>query len=250
MAWRRTAGLAVAGLLVVGACGGGGDSAPHAARAAHATRAAQAVPADPSLAAHLRQLQRIASAHGGTRAASTPGDRATADYLLGRLRAAGLRVRTQTVRFPFTEERSPPRVTRVDGPDRRLRPNRDVRTLQFSGPADLTARVRAVSVAPGTASSSGCAASAFGELRRGEIALLQRGVCTLRRKALNAQRAGAGAVLILNDGLPGRTSTFAGTLGGPGVRIAVLGLSTEAGAALARAPRPRLRLLVRAVSEL
>ena len=237
MVARSMAGVAVAALAALGACGGGSGEAR------------QSPGTDPTLREHLAALQRIASAHGGTRAAGTPGDTATADYLQGRLRAAGLRVRTQRVTFPFTEERSPPRVTRVDGPDRRLRPNRDVRTQLYSGPADAEARVRAIQVRPGKTTASGCRASAFAALRRGEIALVQRGVCTLRRKALNGQRAGAAAVLILNDGVGGRTGPFPGTLGGPGIRIAVLGLSARAGAALARASRPRLRLRVRAVSE-
>jgi hypothetical protein len=217
--------------------------------AAEAARARPAQAPDPTLREHLAALQQIASAHGGTRAAGTPGDTATADYLQGRLRAAGLRVRTQRVTFPFTEERAPPQVTRVDGPDRRLAPNRDVRTLLYSGPADVEARMRAIQVRPGRTTASGCRPGAFTALRRGEIALVQRGVCTLRRKALNAQRAGTAAVLILNDGVGGRTRPFAGTLGGPGARVAVLGLSTRAGAALARTSSPRLRVRVRAVSE-
>ena len=237
MVARWMAGVALVALAGLGACGGGGSDA----RQAPAT--------DPTLREHLAALQRIASVHGGTRAAGTPGDTATAGYLQERLRAAGLRVRTQRVTFPFTEEPSPPQVTRVDGPDRRLRPNRDVRTQLYSGPADVEARVRAIQVRPGRTTASGCRPSAFAALRRGEIALVQRGVCTLRRKGLNAQRAGAAAVLILNDGVGARTGAFPGTLGGPGVRIAVLGLSTRAGAALARASRPRLRLRVRAVSE-
>ena len=237
MAWRWMAALTVAALTALGACGGGSEA-----------RQAPAQAPDPTLAEHLAALQRIASAHGGTRAAGTPGDTATADYVQERLRAAGLRVRTQRVRFPFTEERAPPRVTRVDGPDQRLRAGRDVLTLQFSGPADVEARLRAIQVRPGRTTASGCRPGSFGALRRGEIALLQRGVCTLRRKALNAQRAGAAAVLILNDGVLG-TQPFPGTLGGPGVRVAVLGLSTQAGASLAHARRPRVRLRVRAVSE-
>jgi hypothetical protein len=248
MVARWMAGLAVAVLAALGACGGGSEARP-AQHGASVARAARAQPSAPSLRDHLAALQRIASAHGGTRAAGTPGDTATAEYLQERLRAAGLRVRTQRVTFPFTAERTPPQVTRVDGPDRRLRPNRDVRTQLYSGPADVEARVRAIQVRPGRTTASGCRPGAFAALRPGEIALVQRGVCTLRRKALNAQRAGAAAVLILNDGVGGRTGPFAGTLGGPGARIAVLGLSSQAGAALARASRPRLRVRVRSVSE-
>ncbi len=234
------AGALAAGALV--GCGGDGQRAPAAAPR-------QAPPASAGLEDHLRALQRIASDNGGTRAAGTPGYDASVAYVEQQLRGAGLRVRTQPVTFPFFDEAAPPRVTRTDGPDRRLRPRRDVLTLQFSGAGRLSGAVRAIDVAPGSASASGCASGAFSTLRRGEIALVQRGTCTLRRKALNAQAAGVAAVLILNDGRPRRTGTFPGSLQRPGVRIPALALSTAAGAALARASRPRLRLEVRTTSE-
>ncbi len=238
------AGVAVTLLL------GEDDQEPASATAARPTPRAQAAPApEASLNDHLTALQRIASANGGTRAAGTPGDTATAEYIAGRLRATGLRVSTQRVRFPFYEQRAAPRVTRLDGGARRLRAPRDVRTMQYSPPGDVTAAVRAIAVRPGAASSSGCDPGSLSALRRGEIALLQRGACTLRRKALNAQRAGAGAVLILNDGRPGRTATFGGSLQRPGLRVPVLALSSAVGADLARAARPRLRVVVRTISE-
>ena len=230
------AGVAVTLLL------GEDEQEPASATAARPTPRAQAAPApEASLNDHLTALQRIASANGGTRAAGTPGDTATAEYIAGRLRATGLRVSTQRVRFPFYEQRAAPRVTRLDGGARRLRAPRDVRTMQYSPPGDVTAAVRAIAVRPGAASASGCDPGGLSALRRGEIALLQRGTCTLRRKALNAQRAGAGAVLILNDGRPGRTATFGGSLQRPGLRVPVLALSSAVGADLARAARPRLR---------
>jgi Zn-dependent M28 family amino/carboxypeptidase len=247
MMHRPTVVIPVA--LAAGALGGCGDDG-HAAppRAAPAAPPA-AARASAGLGDHLRALQRIASSHGGNRAAGTPGYDASVAYVERELRAAGLRVRTQAVPFAFFAEAAPPRVTRIDGPDRRMRPGRDVLTLQFSGSGTLAGDVRPIEVRPGSASASGCARGAFARLRRAEIALVQRGTCTLRRKALNAQAAGAAAVLILNDGRRGRTGTFAGSLQGPGVRIPALALSTAAGAELARSRRPRLRLAVRTTSE-
>src|SRR5215218_4428763 len=183
--WTLALTATLAAVTGCGGADGGSERTAAAADRAPGTPSAQAT--DPTLREHLQALQRIASANDGTRAAGTPGDTATADYLVEHLRAAGYRVRTQRVRFPFSDERTPPRVTRTDGPDRRLRVDRDVRTLLYSGPADLEARVRAIEVDPRSASASGCSAGAFGSLQRGEIALLQRGTCTLRRKALNAQ---------------------------------------------------------------
>lgn len=255
MSPRRAVVVLVALLLGAGALlalGLGGDERGQPPPAAAPSARASTLPPAPAadLGDHLGALARIASANGDTRAAGTPGDAATIAYIADRLRATGLRVSTQDVRFPFYEERAAPRVTRLDGARRALRAGRDIRTLQYSGPGDVSAAVRAIAVDPGQASSSGCEAGAFAALRRGEIALLQRGTCTLRRKALNAQRAGAGAVLILNDGRPGRTHPFAGSLQRPGVRVPVLGLSSAAGAELARATRPRLRVVVRTVSEM
>src|SRR6476469_1712089 len=60
--------------------------------------------------ADLRALQRAADANGGTRAAGTGGDRATATYLAARLQAAGYRVRAQRFRVPLYRELRPPRV--------------------------------------------------------------------------------------------------------------------------------------------
>ena len=164
---------------------------------------------------HLRALQRIATAHGGTRAAGTPGDRATAAYIAARLRAAGYRVSTQSFDVPFYRERKPPRVV-VGG-----RPLRDIRTLQFSPGGRATGRIRAVGL--------GCAAGDFGALREGEIALVRRGDCFFYLKALHARRAGASALLVANDG-PRPTP---GSLFRPGPGIPVVGLSRGAGAGLA-----------------
>ena len=82
----------------------------------------------------------------------------------------------------------------------------------------------------GQARRAGCGASASAAartttLRRGEVAVADRGVCTFTRKAQLAQRAGAAALLVVNDsGAP-----FSGSLIGPGVRIPVLAVSTARG---------------------
>ena len=47
--------------------------------------------------AHLQALARIGERNRGTRAAGTPGYDASVDYVAGRLRSAGYRVRLQTV---------------------------------------------------------------------------------------------------------------------------------------------------------
>ena len=57
---------------------------------------------------HLEELQLIAAANSGHRAAGTPGFDASVEYVAARLARAGYEVRRQTFRFPFSsvEERT------------------------------------------------------------------------------------------------------------------------------------------------
>jgi hypothetical protein len=200
--WRwLLGGLAVvAAVLVALTAAGGSDD--HSA-------------GDDPVGADLAALQRFADAGGGTRAAGTRGDRATAAYLAGRLKKAGYRVTTQAFSVPFYVERRPPRV-QVAGQELR-----DVRTLQFSPAGRGTGRIRAVGL--------GCHPRDFDGLKRGEVALIKRGDCFFYFKALYARRAGASAALMVNDGpkpTPGSLFRF-----GPG--IPVVGIGSQAGAGLA-----------------
>jgi Zn-dependent M28 family amino/carboxypeptidase len=191
-------------------------------------RAPTAAPEPRSLAAHLRALQDIATEHGGTRAAGSPGDAATADYIGRRLRAAGYRVTRQTFRVPYYRESAPPRLT---AGGRSVRP---IRTLQFSPGGRASGVVRAAGL--------GCSAGDFDTLREGEIALVERGTCFFRIKATNAERAGAAAVLVVDQ----NERPVAATLGSPGLRIPALALGAAAGRGL---EGRRATVAVRAVSE-
>jgi hypothetical protein len=166
------------------------------------------------LEAHLRALQRIADEHGGTRAAGSPGDAATADYIEQRLRAAGYRVSRQSFRVPVYRETVPPRL-RVDG--RSVRP---IRTLQFSPGGTASGAIRSAGL--------GCASDDFDALREGDIALIRRGTCFFRDKLLNAQRAGAAAALVVDQ----ERRPVAASLQSPGLRIPALALGAEAGRGL------------------
>ena len=53
---------------------------------------------------------------------------------------------------------------------------------------------------------AGCEAADFAGFPAGNVALVQRGTCTFGVKAENAQAAGASAVVIFNEGQPGRTT--------------------------------------------
>ena len=159
------------------------------------------------LGEHLDALQRIADEHGGNRAAGSAGERATADYVAGRLRAAGYRVAVQEVSVPAFRERSEPRLSAGSR-------SYEARTLRFSGSGAIAGTVRAVGL--------GCSPEAFAALRRGEVALIQRGTCSFRAKALAAQRAGAAAVLIADD------QPVRGSLQRPGIRVPVLAVGASA----------------------
>src|SRR5205085_2035 len=136
---------------------------------------------------------------------------------------------------PFFSERRRPRVRLLPGGPR-LNAPRDVRTITYSGSGTVRGRVRPIGIAPGKSTAAGCRRADVRSLQRGEIALIQRGTCFLRQKALNAQARGAVAALIPNDGVLG-TDTIRGTLGAPGIRIPVLALSTAAGRRVASAGR-------------
>jgi hypothetical protein len=159
------------------------------------------------LGEHLDALQRIAGEHGGNRAAGSAGERATAEYVAGRLRAAGYRVAVEEVSVPTFRERAEPRLTSGSRAY-------EARMLQFSGSGSIAGTVRAVGL--------GCSAEAFAPLRRGDVALIQRGTCSFREKALAAQRAGAAAVLIAG------AEPVRGSLQRTGIRVPVLAVGASA----------------------
>ena len=84
---------------------------------------------------------------------------------------------------------------------------------------------------PTPSSASGCQASDFAGFLPGNIALIQRGTCTFAQKVANAEAAGASAAIIFNEGNPGRTGLFTGSLAGT-EHIPVLFTSYDVGTQL------------------
>jgi Zn-dependent M28 family amino/carboxypeptidase len=122
--------------------------------------------------------------------------------------------------------------------------------MSYSGSGDVTAPLQAVDIVvpiganPPNTSTSGCEAADFTGFTAGNVALMQRGTCSFRVKADNAQAAGASAVVIFNEGQPAsptqpedRTVVIQGTLGTPGVTIPVVGTSYAIGAELTEQTR-------------
>jgi len=183
---------------------------------------------------HQAALQTIADENGGNRVAGSPGYAASADYVESKLEAAGYTVTRFPFEFTFNADRtpavfqqvSPDAATYVDGVE--------FASMTYSGNGDVTAQVVAVELtippaAVPNSSTSGCEAADFAGFPAGAIALVQRGTCTFRAKANNAQAAGASAVIVMNEGQTGRTSAVAGTLGEPTMTLPVIGTTFAIG---------------------
>ena len=165
--------------------------------------------------AHQRAFQQIANQNGGNRAANTPGYDASVKYVSGRLRRAGYSVKLDPFDFPRYTQNSPTVFEQKSPNARTYVEGTDFMTAEFSGAGDVEkAVVPAGNTAipppggPGT-STSGCAASDYPASTAGNVSLIQRGTCTFTEKARLAKEAGAAAVVIFNDGFPGRTDPIA-----------------------------------------
>ncbi len=179
---------------------------------------------------HQAALQAIADGNGGTRAAGTPGYEKSVAYVAEKLTAAGYNVTLNP--FPFVYI-APPTLQQTA----LIPATYETGAFTGTGYGTVNAAVTAVDInlIPPRASTSGCEAADFAGFPAGNIALVQRGTCTFAVKALNAQAANASAVIIFNQGTPGREDLIVGTLGGTNVvNIPVLGASYADGAALAQ----------------
>jgi Zn-dependent M28 family amino/carboxypeptidase len=204
---------------------------------------------------HQAAFQAIADANGGTRADQTPGYEASVDYVEQTMLAAGWEVE----RVPFEY------VAETDAGIEQLTPVAASYTTggySGSGGGDVTEDVIAVDInlVPPRANTSGCQGAFteaavgaplvadpggpddFAGFTPGAIALIQRGGCSFALKAHNAQAAGAGAVIIFNQGdTPAREALFIGNAVAANVdelgalTIPVVGASFQNGSDLAQA---------------
>ncbi|MEU4692871.1 M20/M25/M40 family metallo-hydrolase [Actinoplanes sp. NPDC023714] len=184
---------------------------------------------------HLKAFQKIADRNDDTRASGTPGYEASAAYVKKKLQRAGYRVTEQKFIFPFFDELAPAQLTRVSPAG----PAYETHTFDFSGTGDVTGQVvpalnNVLPPTPEPSSAAGCAVTDFtpASATAPQIALIQRGGCDFAVKAANARTAGYDAVIIFNEGQPGRDTLLTGTLGGP-FDLPVVGLSFADGSALA-----------------
>jgi Zn-dependent M28 family amino/carboxypeptidase len=164
--------------------------------------------------------------NGGTRASGTPGYDASVAYVANRLENAGYDVSKQEFDFPYFEEVEPAQLSQVSPTAK----DYETGTFDFSGTGDVTGTLTPIDLVlpptPAPSSTSGCQPGDFPAPGADPaVALVQRGGCDFVVKAQNAQAAGYDAVIIFNEGQPGREELFIGTLGGVGVDIPVVGAS-------------------------
>ncbi|MBN2621953.1 MAG: M28 family peptidase [Acidimicrobiales bacterium] len=189
---------------------------------------------------HLDAFQAIADANGDTRASATPGYDASADYVADQLEAAGYDVTRQVFEFPYFEELTPAVLEQVTP----VSASYATGAFEYSGGGTVTEGDVVpvdINLDGDRASTSGCETTDFDGVDLSgdkDIALIQRGSCTFAIKALNAQTAGAEAVVIFNQGSSaGNQGLIVGTLGDQSagvVTIPVVGASFADGASLAQ----------------
>jgi Zn-dependent M28 family amino/carboxypeptidase len=184
---------------------------------------------------HQEALQAIADANGGNRAAGTSGYTESVEYVVETLEAAGWNVELDEFAFTYV----PPPVLEQVAP---ISAEYESAVFTGTGYGDITADVVPVDIVlapPRDPVTSGCEDSDFVGFPAGAIALIQRGTCEFGVKAINAQEAGASAVILFNQGNTDlRSGLLTGTLFGVNqtpLSIPVVGASFADGAALAQA---------------
>jgi Zn-dependent M28 family amino/carboxypeptidase len=206
---------------------------------------------------HLKALQKISDRKGGNRASGLPGHKASVDYVVAELKKAGYRPVVQQFDFEYTEENSelerisPTPTTFEEGSDF-LRNAFDSGTPEGEATGALfLADVRLdAPTLPANTSTSGCEASDFAGMPAGSVALVQRGTCGFAIKALNAQAAGAAAVVVMNEGQPGRTGLLNMIGDATGLTIPAVFTTFDAGANLGGTPGATVRVKVEFTAEI
>src|SRR5215218_6473089 len=210
---------------------------------------------------HESAFQDIANSNGGTRVSGTPGYDASAAYVKNQLKAAGYNVTVQEFTYPFFQELTDTTFSRTaPPPEEPYTRGEDFNIMGYSGsgtvvnaPVVPTKEGIVIPPNPTPSSTSGCELNDFVDVNsvtEPQVALIQRGGCLFRPKALNAQAAGYDAAIIFNEGQPGRTELIGGGLGGLGVDIPVLSTSFAVGQELYEAsPGARVSISATTIAE-
>ena len=170
---------------------------------------------------HMKKFQAIADANPSpadghpSRNSGEPGYKASADYVAQVMTQAGYDVHIQTYKFDYFAYTGVPTLSEVSPTAHDYAVTTDFNPGQSTGTANASLQPAGGIVIPPTptpSSASGCTAADFSGFVPGRIALIQRGTCTFSQKVQNAQDAGASGVIIFNEGNPGRTEVFGGSL--------------------------------------
>ena len=170
---------------------------------------------------HMQAFQAIADANPSpadghpSRNSGEPGYKASADYVAHMMTQAGYDVHIQTYKFDYFAYTGIPTLSEVSPIAHDYAVTTEFNPGQSTGTANASLQPAGGIVIPPTptpSSASGCTAADFSGFVPGRIALIQRGTCTFSQKVQNAQDAGASGVIIFNEGNPGRTEVFGGSL--------------------------------------
>ncbi|HUL98706.1 MAG TPA: M28 family metallopeptidase [Mycobacterium sp.] len=181
--------------------------------------------------AHLQQLQQIADANGGNRAAGTPGYDASLEYVVKTLRDSGFDV--QTPEFDFRKFEPGPVSLTVNGA------TVPAQVMEYSvgtGPDGVTGPLVVAPGPPGD-ETPGCSASDYDGLPvSGAVILVDRGYCQFSIKEAAAAQRGAVAMIVADNVDEEKISATLGAR--TDVKIPVIGISKADGAKLRAQPGP------------
>ncbi|MBJ7324160.1 M28 family peptidase [Rhodococcus fascians] len=228
------AGSAVTVLILAGcsSSSGTGDEEPARVFATPDGAGLSEAVTEDALVGHLQELEDIAAAHDGNRAAGTAGYDASVDYVVSQLESAGFDVTTPEFDFDTFEAQT--QTLSLAGTEI------PVFALSYSPTTSAEGITARVVGAP--AGADGCEAADYAGLDlTGAVAVVPRGVCPFGAKQTVAAELGAAAAIIVNNE-PGPLDS--GTLGdSETAKIPTGGVSQEDGAAVLAAPEVTLTLV-------
>ncbi len=252
---RRRLAISVALIALVGLGSGCGTTVPSTAPAASSSAGptGSAAPSGPvasfdiggltgritsqELAVHLDALDRIARDNGGTRATGSPGDSATVDYIRGFLADLGYAVSEDAFESPVYRDPGGSEVAILGDGGRTFASATEVLPFIFAGRGSASGKIVDLGWDPSAtdADGKGCDRSDFAGVPAGAIVLVRSGPCARRSVILNAQGAGAAALVGAVPWYPTGEVRRATLLDPDGMTIPAVAASREVGTALAAA---------------
>ena len=187
--------------------------------------------------ADLATIQELSGGADGRRNAGSEAYAAVARFVAGELEAAGYAVTQPPVALPLFRQDAPTVLEIVDG--QAFDDIHEVKAMLFSASGDATGPVVPLGfdpgASPGAPTGLGCQASDWAEVPKGAIALVQPAPCRRQDVIVNAQEAGAAAVITSYVDWQ-RDHVLRPTLIDPtSISIPAVGVTHEVGLALADA---------------